>query len=211
MPRSASLLSRKSTQESFFYRSAGALGCHTRIRAGFPRDGSSTVFFIVARGPVPRDRPSSNYVFRSYGSEENKRRFFSVVCDRLITNGSGAGAPELQGLAREGWRGTGPRPTVKVAFFFRSAGACPPRWPSSSYVFRSFRSLMSIAACVGPFSRSFRSLIKWQRGEPRHIKVLQTLGCSVVQDAIDIKVLQTLGMARDRLLPYDERKALFLS
>ena len=25
-------------QEPFFYRSAGALGCHTRIRAGFPRD-----------------------------------------------------------------------------------------------------------------------------------------------------------------------------
>ena len=24
--------------EAFFYRSAGALGCHTRIRAGFPRD-----------------------------------------------------------------------------------------------------------------------------------------------------------------------------
>ena len=23
---------------AFFYRSAGALGCHTRIRAGFPRD-----------------------------------------------------------------------------------------------------------------------------------------------------------------------------
>ena len=24
--------------EAFFHRSAGALGCHTRIRAGFPRD-----------------------------------------------------------------------------------------------------------------------------------------------------------------------------
>ena len=70
---------------------------------------------------------------------------------------------------------------------------------------------MSIAARVVPFSRSFRSLIKWQRGEPLHIKVLQTLGCSVVQDAIDIKVLQTLGMARDRPSPYDEGQALFLS
>ena len=60
---------------------------------------------------------------------------------------------------------------------------------------------MSIAACVGPFSRAFRSLIKWQRGEPRHIKVLQTLGSSVVQAAIDIKVLQTLGMARETRSP----------
>ena len=68
---------------------------------------------------------------------------------------------------------------------------------------------MSIAARVVPFSRSFRSLIKWQRGE-QHIKVLQTLGCSVVQDAIDIKVLQTLGMARDRPSPYVKRKR-FLS
>ena len=50
---------------------------------------------------------------------------------------------------------------------------------------------MSIAARVIPFSRAFRSLIKWQRGEPRHIKVLQTLACSVVQAAIDIKVFQT--------------------
>ena len=24
--------------EAFFYRSAGALACHTRMRAGFPRD-----------------------------------------------------------------------------------------------------------------------------------------------------------------------------
>ena len=46
--------------------------------------------------------------------------------------------------------------------------------------------------------------MKRQRGEPRHIKVLRTLGCSVVQAAIDIKVLQTLGMARDRPSPYGE-------
>ena len=48
------------------------------------------------------------------------------------------------------------------------------------------------------FSRSARSLIKQQRSEQRHIKVLQTLGCAAMQAAIDIKVLQTLGMARDR-------------
>ena len=44
---------------AFFPRSAGALGCHPRIRAGFPRDGSRTAVFIVARGPVPRVVPSS--------------------------------------------------------------------------------------------------------------------------------------------------------
>ena len=49
------------------------------------------------------------------------------------------------------------------------------------------------------FSRSARTLIKQQRGEPRHIKVLQTLGGTAMQDAIDIKVLQTLGMARETL------------
>ena len=31
-------------------RSAGALGCHTRIRAGFTRDGSRTVFFHRSAG-----------------------------------------------------------------------------------------------------------------------------------------------------------------
>ena len=64
---------------------------------------------------------------------------------------------------------------------------------------------MSIETRAGPFSRSFRSLIKLQRGEPLHIKVLQTLGDTAMQDAIDIKVLQTLGMARDRPSPYGER------
>ena len=53
-----------------FSRSAGALGCHTRIRAGFPRErpgprtmardrpspyDSGDVLITVARGPVPRD------------------------------------------------------------------------------------------------------------------------------------------------------------
>ena len=41
------------------------------------------------------------------------------------------------------------------------------------------------------FLRSVGTLIKQQPGEQRHIKVLQTLGCAAVQDAIDIKVLQT--------------------
>ena len=41
------------------------------------------------------------------------------------------------------------------------------------------------------FSRSARPFIQRQRGEPLHIKVLQTLGCAALH-AIDIKVLQTL-------------------
>ena len=47
------------------------------------------------------------------------------------------------------------------------------------------------------FSRSARTFIKRQPSEQEHIKVLQTLGCSAMQDAIDIKVLQTLGMATE--------------
>ena len=48
---------------AFFYRSAGALGCHTRIRAGFPRDLSTS-----------RDRPSP-YV--------KERRFFTATLINL--------------------------------------------------------------------------------------------------------------------------------
>ena len=50
-------------------------------------------FFFVARGPVPRDLHRHDVCFPS------------VVCDRLITNGSGSGDPDLQCLARERWRG----------------------------------------------------------------------------------------------------------
>ena len=55
----------------------------------------------------------------------------SVVCDRLITNRLGSGDPDLQGLARERWRGTGPRPTVKGGerFFPVARGPVPrERW-----------------------------------------------------------------------------------
>ena len=66
-------------EENSRYRSAGPLGCHTRIRAGFPRErpvarsmardrpspydegGRSfrrrKCLVTVARGPVPRERP----------------------------------------------------------------------------------------------------------------------------------------------------------
>ena len=83
-----------------------------------------------------------------------------VVRERPLPNGSRSGDLDLQSLARERWRGTGPRPTMRGGVFFtvargpvprerwsertmardrpspydeggvfyRSAGACPPRW-----------------------------------------------------------------------------------
>ena len=44
--------------------------------------------------------------------ETSWSRCSSVVCDRLITNRSGSGDPDLQSLARARTRGTGPRATV---------------------------------------------------------------------------------------------------
>ena len=64
---------------------------------------------------------------------------------------------------------------------------------------------MSIEKRLSPFLRSARTLIKRQPGKQRHIKVLRTLGCCAMQDAIDIKVLQTLGMAKDRPSPYSHQ------
>ena len=54
-------------------------------RRALPRKCHST----VARGTGPRDRHRQDVCFPS------------VVCDRLITNGSGSGDPDLQGLPRE--------------------------------------------------------------------------------------------------------------
>ena len=91
----------------------------TVARGPVPRERSRTVIFIVARGPVPRELHRPDVYF------------LSVVCDRLITNGSRAGDLDLQrggSLVHERWRGTGPRPTVKgKRYFYRSAEACPPR------------------------------------------------------------------------------------
>ena len=77
--------------------------------------GERMAFFIVARGPVPRDHHHHDVCFPS------------VVCDRLITNRSGAGAPYLQSLARERWRGTGPRPTGRESVFFTAARDMSPQ------------------------------------------------------------------------------------
>ena len=53
---------------------------------------------------------------------------FSVVCDRLITNESKSDDLDLQGLARERWRGTGPRPTVRGGFPVARGPVPRARW-----------------------------------------------------------------------------------
>ena len=67
----------------------------------------------VARLPVPREFHSHDVCFPicSLCSPDHKR--------------VGISDPELQGLARERWRGTGPRPTVRGRRFYRSAGPVP--------------------------------------------------------------------------------------
>ena len=63
---------------------------------------------------MARDRPSPYgeevAFFRSVGASPASSIVTmcvsaSVVCDRLITNGSRSGDPDLQGLEREHWRG----------------------------------------------------------------------------------------------------------
>ena len=86
---------------AFFYRSAGAcppraldsscasdgegnpLGCACGIRGPSPYGAGGGVFYRSA-GACPPRSPSSRCVSPS------------VVCDRLITNGSGSGDPDLQ-------------------------------------------------------------------------------------------------------------------
>ena len=57
----------------------------------------------------------------------------------------------------------------------RSAGACPPRCSSARCCLRSFRTLMSIAACAVPFSRSVRTLISKHAALAKPIKDLKDL------------------------------------
>ena len=107
-----------------------------------------------------------------------------------------------------------PSPYGDVPFFPRSAGACPPRSPSSSYVFRSVRTYMSIEKHVVLFSRAFRSLIKTRAALAKPIKDLKDL--SVLRGragyrhsgSTDLKNKRRFSvaraMARDRPSPYDE-------
>ena len=81
------------------------LACACGIR-GPPRPTMRVAFFSERGGQAPAGAIITMCVSPS------------VVCDRLSTNRSGSGTPELQGLAR---------PTVREWRFFRSAGACPPR------------------------------------------------------------------------------------
>ena len=122
-------------RERFRPRSAGALGCHPRIREGFPRDrwmardrpspyGETGRFFIVARGPVPRDcfRP------RSAGA---------LGCHTRIR----AGFPRERGMARDrpspygkrhvfphpaiaAWRGTGFPTALRAGQAWLSCRCC---------------------------------------------------------------------------------------
>ena len=115
------------------------------------------------------------------GPEENKRRFFpsanagegnplACACGmrgpKPYGEGGGFSPPVARGpVPRDCWSARAmardrPSPYGEGGVFYRSAGACPPRAPSANYVFRSFRTYMSIEKRAGTFSRSFRSLIK---------------------------------------------------
>ena len=105
---------RSAVKKMSRYRSAGALGCHTRIRAGFPRDRS------IDRG-IARDRPSP---YGERGVLLPRNRPYSVARgpvprDRLIDRGIARDRPSPYG---EGGRSAVQKPSL-----FRSAGACPPR------------------------------------------------------------------------------------
>ena len=125
---------------------------------------------------------------------------FWHICQTIL-NRSGAGAPELQRWAR-----CLPVGETSRSRCSRSAGACPPRCPSSSYVFRSFRTYMSIAARVVPFSRAFRSLIKPRAALAKSIKDLKDLrifrgrACYRHSGPTDLKDVFSVArtMARDR-------------
>ena len=75
----------------------------------------------VVRGPVPRVGHRQDAIL---GPTDLKRRrdVFSVAGTMARDRPSPYGESGIQA-----WRGTGPRPTVRGAVFFRSAGACPPR------------------------------------------------------------------------------------
>ena len=64
------------TSRARFSRSAGALGYHTRMRAGFRREHSSTVFYRIAGACPPRCPASSGAVLGPLGPEEKGDSFF---------------------------------------------------------------------------------------------------------------------------------------
>ena len=125
------------------YRSAGALGCHTRIREGFPRDlpinaawrgtgprptVKTAVLDTVARGPVPRDLSTFAENARSPETPDSCCSDRCMARDRPSPYGEekASGRPqhgEGQALALRG----GGRFSTQNPSRYRSAGACPPR------------------------------------------------------------------------------------
>ena len=128
----------------------------------------------------------------------------SVVCARLITNSSGSlgkharasDDPDLQGLARERWRGTGPRPTVKRRLLInRSAGACPPR----AYDMRENRT-------------PAKAISRANRGTARDRPAPYGEGMaffSIARGPVPRERWSARTMARDRPAPYVKREAFF--
>ena len=113
---------RFSTQKPSRYRSAGALGCHTRIRAGFPRERPVDL-------SMARDRPSpyaeggrfstqKPHVTGARGSVPRERwaPFCRARAPDLDPFGSRCSRTTVFYRVRA-WRGTGPRPTRKGAVF----------------------------------------------------------------------------------------------
>ena len=85
--------------------------------------GPKRRFFTVARGPVPRDRWRARGMARDRPSPYGEGQAFFTVARGPV--------PRDRGTARDR-----PSPYGEgQAFFHRSAGACPPRSPSSGCVF----------------------------------------------------------------------------
>ena len=101
------------------YRSAGALACHTRIRAGFPRE------FSVARS-MARDRPSpyaeGGAVLRRRNPPNTGARG-PVPRERPVARSLARDRPSPYA---EGGRFSTQKPSQ-----YCSAGACPPRTAGS--------------------------------------------------------------------------------
>ena len=134
--RSAGACPPRASRHAFFSMARSAGACPPRS-LGYANDSPPSV---VRERPLPNGsragalelqketrhfhRSAGACPPRSLGYADDSRT--SVVRERLLPNGSRAGALELQkrreGLVHERWRGTGPRPTVRGAFFVRQPG-----------------------------------------------------------------------------------------
>ena len=119
-----------------------------------PYDKGEAASTTVARGPVPRDLPVDRSMARDRPSpyEEGEAPLTTVaggaVPRERTTRAKTARRPRPFLVPIEAWRGTGPRPTVKGRrYFFRSAGACPPRSLNCADDIETRRSLLR--DCIG--------------------------------------------------------------